>query len=142
MQKLPGILIVTLSTFFYALLFPMLKKANEKLPPFTVMAVSMFVLFFISLIFSLIFENSTQIKFTSFKPLIGLLILVGVINVVSFWLEILGYKFMPLWQQTMFTLLTPIFAGIASYFILGEAISPKLFLGLLIMGVGLFVAIR
>lgn len=49
---------------------------------------------------------------------------------------------MPLWQQTLFTLLTPIFASVLAFFILGEQINSKLFIGLAVMAVGLFIAIK
>ncbi|MGH7245970.1 MAG: EamA family transporter [Candidatus Levyibacteriota bacterium] len=142
MNKLFGISIVTISTIFYASLYPLLKKANEKIPPFTVMAISMFVLFILSLLASIFFEKGFHLKASSVKDSILILVLVGVLNFIGFWLLIQGYKFMPIWQQTMFTILTPVISGIFAYFILGENLTLNLFIGLAIMGIGLFVAIR
>lgn len=137
-----GPLIVLLSVFCYALLPPILKKVNQNIPPFTTIAISMFVLFTSSLILSLTFEQGKILKsFAESRNLILALIAVGFINTLGFWLAIQGYKYMPLWQQTLFGLLTPVLAGIFAYFILGEPISMKLFLGLLIMGFGLFIAV-
>lgn len=58
MEKIFGIFYSTLSILAYAAMFPLLKKVNEKIPPFTLMALSMFFLFFFSLIGSLVFESS------------------------------------------------------------------------------------
>lgn len=102
----------------------------------------MFVLFLLSFFASMIFEQSHTMKWTASKGAIYTLVLAGIINFFGFWLVIQGYKYMPLWQQTMFTLLTPIFAGVLSYFILGEKMSANLFVGLAIMAVGLFVALK
>ncbi|HEX8966177.1 MAG TPA: DMT family transporter [Patescibacteria group bacterium] len=137
-----GIVLATLSTVFYALLWPLFKKGSEKLPAFTVMTISMFVLFLTSLILSILFENSLHLKFGSLKVYIFFALLAGAVNVLAFWLEIQGFKFMPVWQQTLIGLLLPVFAAIFSFFILGEQLSINLFIGLAIIGVGLFVAIR
>jgi len=142
MNKIAGISIVLLSTICYASLVPLLKKTSDKLPPFTIIAVSMFVLFICSFVLSVIFENSLSLKIGNYRQQILILILVGVINTIGFWLAVLGYKYMPVWQQTLFSLFTPLFAGIFAYFILGEQISPKLFLGLSVMGIGLLLAMK
>jgi len=70
-----------------------------------------------------------------------ILMLVGAINFGAFWLGILSFKYMPLWQQSLFGLLSPILIGVFAFFILGEQLSSKLFLSLAIMGVGLAVGL-
>ncbi|HVF69401.1 MAG TPA: DMT family transporter [Xanthomonadales bacterium] len=142
MNQLTGIIIVTISTACYALLYPLLKKANQQIPPFTVMSISMFVLFALSFLASIIFEGGFNLRDQDLKESILLLILVGAINCVGFWLGIQGYKYFPLWQQTMFTLLTPVLAGIFAYFILGEKLTVNLFIGLAVMSIGLFIAVK
>ena len=142
MNKFYGSLLILISTTGYALLYALEKKVSSKLPPFTLMAISMFVLFLISLVAAVFFENGLHFRWEEHRSQIGILILVGVINFIAFWLLIEGYKYMPIWQQSMFTLLTPVLAGIFAYFILGEKMSPMLFIGLAIMGIGLFITIR
>lgn len=142
MNQSTGIIIATLSTVFYALIWPLIKKSSEKIPAFTTMAISMFVLFISSLILSILFENSIHLKFASLKTYIIFALLAGAVNVVGFWLEIQGFKYMPIWQQTLISLLLPVFAAVFSFFILGERLSINLFIGLIIIGAGLFVAIR
>lgn len=140
-----GPLIVFLSVTLYASLGPQLKRVSQAgIPPFAMIAVSMFALFTTALILSIIFERGgTNLKsvMTS-KNLFFALITVGLINTAGFYLAIQGYKYMPIWQQNMFELLKPILAGVFAYFILGEVITMRLFLGLLIMGIGLYIAIK
>lgn len=143
MKELTGPIIMLSATIAYALLSPLLKKANQSMPPFTVMTISMFALFTVSLILSLTFEKVINLDYISaHKNTVLMLLGVGLINALSFWLIILAFKYMPIWQLTMFNLLAPVLAGIFAYFILGETMSLKLFLGLAIMSFGLFIAIR
>lgn len=137
-----GSIIIFSSTVLYALMGVLFKKTSLQTSAFSLMAISMFALFASSLSLSLIFEKDSIIKSIQDKNLFLILISVGLINTVGFWLAIQGYKYMPLWQQTLFSLLIPPLTGIFAYFILGETISMKLLLGLAIMGIGLFVAIK
>lgn len=142
MNKLFGSVISLLSAVGYALLLPLFKKGSTGIPPFTAMAISMFVLFSISLIFSIVFEHGLQLKMSALRTPITFLLLAGAINVVAFWLELIGLKHLPVWQFALFTILSPVLSSIFAYFILGEPLTGKLFLGLGIMGVGLYVAMR
>lgn len=142
MKQFTGIFIILASTLVYALLTPLFKKANLKIQPFTVIAISMFFLFISSLILSFIFEKGLSFKLGNNKNEVLILVAAGLLNTFGFWLAILAFKYMPIWQQTMFTLLVPPLAGIIAYFLLGEALTTRLFIGLAIMGVGLFVAVR
>lgn len=138
-----GYVIVLISTLIYAFMVPLFKKGSQLTQPFTVMAISMFALFSSALMLSLIYEKGSILKtLEGNRSVFLLLIAVGLINTLGFWFAIQGYKYMPLWQQSMFGLFIPVLTGIFAYFILGETINMKLFLGLIIMGVGLFIAIR
>ena len=140
MNKLTGAIIVLTDTILYALLGPLLKKANMSFQPFTVMAFSMFSLFLFSFIMSIVFEHSLSINLQKEKNTIYLLLIVGLINGVAFWFGIKGYKYMSLSQQSLFALLSPIFVAIFAYLILGEKIDPKIFISLLIMAIGIVVS--
>jgi len=142
MERFVGIIIMVASTVLYASLTPLEKKANAELAPMTIMAISMFVLFLLSFIGSIIFEHPFSIKPEILKANILPLVLVGILNFFGFLLLILGFKHFPIWQQQMFYLLTPIIAGIIAYFVLGEVITVRLFIGLAIIAVGLFVGLR
>jgi len=106
------------------------------------MAVSILVLGFIALVCSLAFEKTSQISFSNYKNELGILVLVGILNLVAFWLSIQGFKYMPLWQQSLFSLFTPVLTGIFAFWILKEPLVAKMFLGLVIMGVGLYITVR
>ncbi len=137
MNKLLGITIVLSDTVLYALLGPLLKKANLTFQPFTVMAFSMFSLFIFSLLMSITFEHSLSINFQKERNTILLLLIVGLINGMAFWLGIKGYKYMSLSNQSLFALLSPIFVALFAYMILGEKLNPKIFISLIFMAIGL-----
>jgi len=137
-----GYFIVFLSVFLSSALNPLIKKANQHIPIFTSMAISMSVLTIVSLLMSLIVEKSYQLKTTSHQQSFILLIVAGVLNAIALWLIILGYKYMPLWQQSLFSLLIPLFTAVFAFFLLQEPLSYKLILGLSIMGIGLFISIK
>lgn len=141
MNKILGIEIILLSTTLYALISPLLKKANITIQPFTVMAISMFSLFTFSLFMSIVFEHSMSLNIQKEKNAIVLLLLIGVINGVGFWLGIKAYKYMPLSQQSLFALLSPLLIGIFAYFILGEKFNPKILISLIVMGIGLIFSL-
>lgn len=141
MNKLIGVTIVLTDTVLYALLGPLLKKANMNFQPFTVMAFSMFSLFIFSFIMSIAFEHSLSINFQKQRNTILLLLIVGLINGVAFWLGIKGYKYMSLSQQSLFALLAPIFVAIFAYLILGEKLEPKIFISLIFMAIGLIYSL-
>jgi len=141
MIKLTGIIIVLTDTVLYALLGPLLKKANMNFQPFTVMTISMFSLFIFSLVMSLMFEHARFINFQKDKNTILLLFLIGLINGVAFWLGIKGYKYMSLSQQSLFALMSPIFVAIFAFLILGEKLNPKIFISLIFMAIGLIFSL-
>jgi len=137
MNKLFGLTIILTETFLYALLSPLLKKANLNFLPFAVMTFSMLALFIFSLIMSICFENLLSISIQKDSRTILFLFIIGLINGVAFWLGIKTYKILPLSQLSLFGLLSPIFITILAYFILGEKINYKIFISLGIMALGL-----
>ena len=142
MEKITGIAIVFTSTVLYSSLYPLLKKANQQLPPFTTMALAMLSLFILATLASIFLENGLHTKMSLIKSNFSLIIIIGIVNFIAFWLAILGFKYMSIWQQNMFYVIDPVAAAIFAYFILGEKITINLFLGLFIMAIGLFVAVR
>jgi len=141
MNKLFGLTIILTETFLYALLSPLLKKANLNFQPFTVMTFSMLSLFIFSLIMSICFENLLNINLQKDSRTILFLFIIGLINGVAFWLGIKTYKILPLSQLSLFGLLSPIFITILAYFILGEKFTYKIFISLAIMGIGLIYSL-
>jgi len=131
-----------LSTISYAVLGPLMKQVNKKIQPFTLMAIMLFFLFMFSFILSVVFEKSYKFKFSGNLNHIFILALVGAINALGFWLMIESYKYMSIWQQSLFSLLTPIFSGIFAYLILGETLSVSIIFSLILMGLGLAISLR
>ncbi|HSA84297.1 MAG TPA: EamA family transporter [Patescibacteria group bacterium] len=142
MEKVIGAVIMFGSIIFYGALAPLLKRANQDLQPFTLMAITMFFLFLIAGVASVVFEQSLTIKHSLIRTHLPTMIIFSVVNFFAFWLFILGYKYFAVWQQQLFYLLMPIFGGIIAYFLLGEAISIKLFIGLAIISLGIYIGLR
>ena len=140
MKTLIGIGLVLISTLCYALITPLIKKASADFGPFTEIAISMTVLTTIAILMAFITEDMTNINFIKSQKSIILLLVVGVVNAIGFYLAIRGFKYMKIWQQQMFGILTPILSGIFAFFILGEKMSLRIFISLALMAAGIAVA--
>jgi len=141
MNQNVGLAFMVISTICYAAIGPFLKKAYQnKIGPFTVIAISMLILFSLSLFFAFKYENLANIDISKQKISLMFLALAGAINFIGFWLAVKSYDYFPLWLQNMFGLFTPIITGIFAFFILGEKMSIRLVYGLVIMAVGMAVA--
>ncbi len=142
MNVLTGSLVMTLSAIFYGLFAPYLKKVSETVPPFMTLAVTSATIAITSLVLSFIFEKNFDLHLLTSKSMIKLILAVGMLNLLAYWFEILGFQYLPVWQQQMFFALIPAFAGVAAFFILGEALSIRLLIGLIITGTGLFISVK
>lgn len=141
-MKLIGYIVSILSTILYSLTYPLQKKVGDDIPTFMLMTIIMVTIAAITFTLSIFFEKGLSFNFIQHKNNVLILILVGVINVFAFWCLLTGYKYLPLWQEIMITMISPIFTAIFAYYILGESFSYKMFVGLIIMTFGLFVAIK
>lgn len=95
-----------------------------------------------SVAMSLLTEKNSLVRSFSEKNYIWFVLIAGFINFFAFWLGVVAFRYMSVWQQQLFGLLLPVVGAIAAYFLLKEAISPRLFIGLVIMSLGLYVALR
>jgi len=138
MEKSSLYAITIIAVTLYAVMGPLLKKANQDLPAFLVMAISMFGLFLGSLVLHFIFDE----KVMPSKENIMLLLGVGIINIAAFYLMLVALKGMPVWHYQMFALIIPVISAIVAYYVLGETFSSRLFIGLLIVSIGIFIALR
>ena len=64
------------------------------------------------------------------------------INFIAFALYLAAIQRLPISEYQFTELIGPIVGAIAAYFILGEMVKPQHIWGLLIIGTGLFVALR
>jgi len=136
-----GYVFVISSVLLYAVLSPILKKVSGDVSPWTTIAIAMTVLTVIAYIMSFLTEDLKQFVWKDNKLNIMYLVLVGGINALAFYLGVRAYGYMPLWQQSMFGLLGPVITGIFAFYILGEPMSWKLFIGLAIVSIGLFIGV-
>ncbi|MBP6044886.1 MAG: DMT family transporter [Microgenomates group bacterium] len=137
-----GVIIMLLSTVGYSLIYPLLKKGGEKISTFSLLAISTGVVCLMSVAMSLLTEKNSLVRSFSEKNYIWFVLIAGFINFFAFWLGVVAFRYMSVWQQQLFGLLLPVVGAIAAYFLLKEAISPRLFIGLVIMSLGLYVALR
>jgi len=126
----------------YGLNGVLLKRGSQGIPPFSAMTVSMAVLFTLSAVCSRVFEPDFSWSIKENPKAFLYLLLVGVVNTAAFWCFLNAYRFVSVWQYQVFTHLTPMFAGIFAFFLLGEPLTVKLFVGTAIIFVGLYVALH
>ena len=130
-----------MAPFLYALNGVLLKKGSSTIPPFASIAVSMLILFLVSSVLSWTTERGFSWSYSEHRAGFNALFAVGFVNTAAFWCLLKAYEEVPVWVYQMFTLLTPLFSAILAYYILGEIFGPKMFLGLAIVGLGLFIAV-
>ena len=138
MEKLLPYNLALLSIMVYSTLWPLLKKTSQDVPHFLAMAISMFVLFLVSLIFHFGFEPRT----IPAKQDLLLLGLVGIVNALAFYLALVALQGLPIWHYKMIGLISPVFTAFCAYYILGEHFSYKMFVGLTIAAFGIYIAIK
>ncbi len=122
----------------YGVVNPLLKKAG--LNSFATMIVQIAVLWLSVLPFFIV-SRSYQNVFDN-KNAILILALAGIINAFGYFLLIQSFNYLPIWQINTFWVLIPLFGAVASFFILGEALSVNLLIGLVFIGFGFLIAFR
>lgn len=134
------LLITLLGIFGYAMLGPLAKKVGYSIPPFSFIAVSALILCIVSFIIAIIFER-TQVAATYQSIKWGWLIAYSMMNLVAYVFYIIAVNRIPVAEYEMFSILMPIFGGIAAVYLLNEPFHPRYLVALVIMGIGLYVAI-
>lgn len=126
----------------YGLNGVLLKRGSQGVPPFTAMTISMAVLLTLSGICSRVFEPDFSWSFKDNPKALLSLLLVGFVNTAAFWCFLNAYKYVSVWQYQVFSHLTPMFAGVFAFLLLGEPLTWKLFAGTALIFVGLYVALH
>ncbi len=129
-----GIVFMTMSTFLYAIFNPLLKKAG--LNPYA----TLFVQLGFSWLFGLPFLFATGSYRGMTWASILMLAFAALLGTFAYLLTVKSFSLLPMWQITMFNVTTPVLVAFVSYFLLGESLSSKMFVSVLFMGIGLFIA--
>lgn len=122
----------------YSTLTVLFKKADQALPSFLVIAISMFFLSMIALGFHLTLEERIMPSKNGWL----LLLLAGVINAAAFYFMLQAMAQMPVWHYQMIALLFPIISAVVAYYLLGEYFSYKLFIGFAVAALGIYIAVK
>jgi drug/metabolite transporter (DMT)-like permease len=136
-----AIMFCIITPFFYAFNGVLLKKGSSSIPPFASMTISMFVLLSLSALLTWTTEREFTWSYSENRDGFYTLIAVGFVNTAAFWCLLKTYSHVPVWVYQMFALLTPVFSAILAYFILGELFTARMFLGLAVVGLGLYIAV-
>lgn len=132
-----------LSVALYATLPSIIKHIGENIPSFTFIAISSTTLGLVSLLFACVFErgqwpNLSSVQSGAFNWL-GLYIL---LNLMGYLCYIHAARNINVVHFELIGVLSPVVAAIVGYFLLRENIRTEQFVGLLIMGFGLYVGTR
>ncbi|MBI3342819.1 DMT family transporter [Candidatus Gottesmanbacteria bacterium] len=133
-----GIVFASISVLSYSAITPLLKKAG--LNPLSTIIVQIAALWLVILPFFIASKEYEHLL--NNKQALFLLIIVGIINAVGYYASIRAYAYLPIWQLNMFFTLSPLIGGVLAYFILGEAMTLRLFIGLTLALTGIYIAFR
>lgn len=137
-KLLTGIIFATISVLSYSAITPLLKKAG--LNPLATIIIQIAALWLTILPFFI--ANKEYEHMLNNKQAIFLLIFVGIINAIGFYASMRAYAYLSIWQLNMFFTLSPLIGGVFAYFILGEAMTLRLFIGLSLALAGIYIAFR
>ena len=133
-----GILMMTSSMVLYGVGNPIIKKAGFN--PFATIIIQIAVLWVTILPFFLL--TKSYLSIATNKQNLFFLVIAGITNAAGYYLLVKSFAYLPVWQINLFWVLVPLFGGIAGYFLLNEPLPLKFFIGLTIVLVGLFIALR
>lgn len=133
--------IAVIAVFFYAILAVIAKKLMADMPPFAFIAVSMAFLSIMAAGVSYFSEKSFSYLHITADNLLWLS-LFAIFNLIGFGLLLTAISKIPVVEYQIIAILTPVFTGVIAYYALSEALSPKYFVGLIFIGIGLYIALK
>ena len=142
MIAVPSIVIAVLAIFCYAAL-PVISKKSliGGVPPFAFIGTTMLMMSALSLAISFIVEK--RIPFADIKPTDWPgLALFTIVNLAAFALLLTAISKMPVAHYQIMGAVGPAIGVVLAYIFLGETIDPKFFIGLALIGAGLFIALK
>ena len=136
-----GVLAGFLAVFSYAVLKIMDRKGMvDGIPPFLFIAVSMTVLAGLAAIGHVLTVKGPIFALTTQQW--GMLVVYGFLNLIGFTLVLVALKSMPVTEYQIIGITTPICVAFLAAIFLKEPILIKHMVGAVIVGLGIFIAIR
>lgn len=134
--------IAVVSIFCYAAL-PVISKKSliSGVPPFAFIGITMLLMSLTSISISLVTEKKFSLMQLKGPEWFGLILFTAV-NLVGFFLLLTSVSKMPIAHYQIMGVVGPVVSIILAYFFLGEQIKPQFFLGIALVGAGLFVALK
>ena len=131
-----------ISVVLYATLGPMAKKIGLSMSPFSVVAWTSLVMAILAAFFSFVFER-TGPDLTIKQPTLLLgIILYSLVNCVASLIYYAAIRHVPIVHYDVMALITPIVGGLLAVWLLGEPFHARYLVGLAIVSIGIFVAIK
>lgn len=131
--------IALISVIAYSLMGPIGKQATQLYSPFTMMSLTSFGLLTISTICAFIFERDSAFQRLELSYY---LIPYIICNFVGYFCFIYCIRFIPVIHYELVYMVCPIIAGIAAYFLLGEAWDNKYLISIALVSIGIYIAIK
>jgi drug/metabolite transporter (DMT)-like permease len=125
----------------YAALTVLARKAMlSSTPPFAFIAITMAVLCVLATAASLGFEKKfslTELRWAEWRWFL----LFGMVNFAAFTFFLMAMKTLPSAHYQLLFAITPVITAALAFLMLGETVQPKFFIGLALVGAGLYVAL-
>lgn len=131
-----------MSVVMYATLGPMAKKIGLTMPPFALLAWSSLIMGAIGAILSVAFERGQVVPDSRQIHFLGFVFLYAFVNCVASAIYYTSIKYVPIVHYDIMALITPIIGGLLAVWLLGEPFHARYLVGLAIVSIGIFVAIR
>ena len=132
--------IAVLALLSYAAMAILAKKAEGAIPPFTFIAGTMFVLAFLAIGSSFIFEGTSAWRNLASRDIV-LMVAFGAINLIGFALFLKAITGMPIAHYQLLGILTPVVVAAIAFFIFGERVTVRFFLAVPVILFGLYLAL-
>jgi drug/metabolite transporter (DMT)-like permease len=142
MIVVPSIVLALLSIVCYATL-PVISKKSliGGVPPFAFIGTTMLMMSALSLAISFVMEKRIPLADVKPSDWTGLL-LFTIVNLAAFSLFLIAIIKMPVAHYQIMGTIGPVISIVLAYIFLGETIDPKFFIGLALIGAGLFIALK
>lgn len=134
-------IVTFISVCLYACLPVIAKKVHADIPPFSFMALTMAILSLCSFVADFFVDRHVEILKLPSSVWQGILAF-GILNFLAFAAYMFAIARIPVAEYQLFYVITPIVTGLLAFAVLAEPFKANYMIGLLFIGVGLFIALR